>query len=234
MKKYVDPFSDFGFKKLFGADSSKEALIDFLNALLAEEGVHIAQIEYLPLTQLGETPTERITFFDLYCRDADGRLFIVEIQQQSHRNFRERLVYYSTYPVRRQAKKGEWAFELTPVYVIAILNFKLEDDGDPDPVSIIKLVDVKRNRVFYKKLTIICIEMPKFKKSGAHIDSSLEEWLFYLQKMAKLTKAPSNLKNPAIMKFLKDAEIASMSEDEQFRYERSLRAYSNALDRVGF
>jgi predicted transposase/invertase (TIGR01784 family) len=229
MGKYINPFTDYGFKRLFGEHSSKESLIDFLNALLATENVRISHLEYLPFGQLGEKSDDRITFFDLYCTDAEGRHFIVEIQQQSHRNFKERLVFYATYPLQRQAKKGIWAFELSPVYVIAILNFRLGTPKDPDPVSMIKLVDITKNRVFYDKLTFICIEIPRFKKLFTHIESPLEEWLFYLQRMASFSELPQNPKNPAIMKFLSDAELANLSKEEQYKYERSLRTYRDKL-----
>jgi hypothetical protein len=32
--KYIDPFTDFGFKKLFGEDCNQELLLDFLNEVL--------------------------------------------------------------------------------------------------------------------------------------------------------------------------------------------------------
>ncbi|MFM7091140.1 MAG: PD-(D/E)XK nuclease family transposase, partial [Bacteroidota bacterium] len=36
--KYINPFTDFGFKKIFGEEASKTLLLDFLNAILPESG----------------------------------------------------------------------------------------------------------------------------------------------------------------------------------------------------
>ncbi len=35
--KYIDPYTEFGFKKIFGEEASKHQLIDFLNAILPAE-----------------------------------------------------------------------------------------------------------------------------------------------------------------------------------------------------
>ena len=36
-ERYINPYTDFGFKKLFGTELNKELLISFLNALLQGE-----------------------------------------------------------------------------------------------------------------------------------------------------------------------------------------------------
>lgn len=229
MSKYLNPFTDFGFKKLFGENSSRGSLISFLNAVLESDKVQITSIEYLPSQQLGDSSTDRASFFDLYCKDSRGRYFIVEIQRQSHVNFKERLLYYATQPIRRQAKKGIWAFELTPVYVIAILDFVLDQNTPGNEVSFVKLLNLRTGSIFYDKLTFIYIEIPKFRKSSSHIDSLLDQWLFLFKSLTGLSRIPKKLNDPAIMKFLEDAELAKLSEEEQYRYERSLKVYRDNL-----
>ncbi len=77
--KYINPFTDFGFKKLFGEEANKDLLIDFLNALLAEKE-HIKDITYLKNEHLGRTESDRKAIFDLYCETESGDKFIVEMQ----------------------------------------------------------------------------------------------------------------------------------------------------------
>ena len=113
MSIYINPFTDFGFKKLFGEESAKELLIAFLNELLAEEQGIIEDITYLNTEQFGSNEEHRTAFFDLYCRNQRGEHFIVEIQRQKQTNFKERLLYYSTFPIQQQAQRGEWKFELS-------------------------------------------------------------------------------------------------------------------------
>jgi len=49
--RYVNPFTDFGFKKLFGMEVNKDLLIDFLNTLLHTKG-EIKLLTYLPTKRL--------------------------------------------------------------------------------------------------------------------------------------------------------------------------------------
>jgi len=43
--KYINPFTDFGFKKIFGEEASKPLLLDFLNALLPPEH-HVVDLTF--------------------------------------------------------------------------------------------------------------------------------------------------------------------------------------------
>jgi len=122
--KYINPLTDFGFKKLFGIEPNKELLIDFLNQLLPS--VHqIKELTYTKNEHLGGTEYERKAIFDLYCESQSGEKFIVELQKAKQNFFKDRSVYYSTFPIQEQAKKGDWDFELSAVYTIGILDFVL-------------------------------------------------------------------------------------------------------------
>lgn len=114
MSKYLNPFTDYGFKKLFGEPSSQEALISFLNELLREENLNIVSLNYLPSEQLPDDEDQRRSVIDLYCHDQNGRHFLIEMQRIDHLNFKSRLLYYATFPIRQQAKRGHGTFNLTP------------------------------------------------------------------------------------------------------------------------
>ncbi|NCP84294.1 MAG: Rpn family recombination-promoting nuclease/putative transposase [Bacteroidetes bacterium] len=166
MAKFINPFTDFGFKKLFGEESSKEMLISFLNDLLVYESGTIVDITYLNTEQFGQAEDHRKSFFDIYCKNEKEEYFIVEIQRASHLNFKERMLYYSTFPIQQQAKKGEWDFALTAIYVIAILNFELDDkNGNQHKiVSRVQLVESESKEVFYPKLTYIFWKCPNLQR----------------------------------------------------------------------
>ena len=55
--KYVNPFTNFGFKKIFGEEASKPLLMDFLNALLPEK--HITDLQFKNVEQLGNAEQDR-------------------------------------------------------------------------------------------------------------------------------------------------------------------------------
>ena len=106
-EKYINPFTDYGFKNLFGEEMNKDLLLDFLNELLKEEQGQIVDLTYLKTEQLGVTDIDRKAIFDLYCENEKGEKFIVELQKSKQNFFKDRTVYYSTFTIHKQTKKKE-------------------------------------------------------------------------------------------------------------------------------
>jgi predicted transposase/invertase (TIGR01784 family) len=124
--KYLNPFTDFGFKKIFGEEASKPLLIDFLNALLPKTD-KIVDLAFKNNEQLVQTDLDRKAIYDIYCENEKGEKLIVELQKAKQNYFKERTVYYSTFPIKEQAEKGEWNYNLKAVYCIGILDFTFDD-----------------------------------------------------------------------------------------------------------
>jgi predicted transposase/invertase (TIGR01784 family) len=116
--KYINPFTDFGFKKLFGTELNKDLLMDFLNELLKQESVEIVDLSYLNPEQLGRSKDDRKAIFDIYCKTKSGEKIIVELQKAKQKFFKDRSVYYSTFPIQQQAERGDWNFELKAIYTV--------------------------------------------------------------------------------------------------------------------
>ena len=113
--KYIDPFTDFGFKKLFGEECNKDLLLDFLNELLYKEEGNIVSLSYLKTERLGISEEYRKAIFDIYCENEKGEKFIVELQKTRQQYFKDRTLYYSSFAITDQAAKGDWNFELKEV-----------------------------------------------------------------------------------------------------------------------
>jgi len=222
--KYINPLTDFGFKKLFGIEPNKELLIDFLNQLLPP--IHqIKELTYTKNEHLGGTEYERKAIFDLYCESQSGEKFIVELQKAKQNFFKDRSVYYSTFPIQEQAKKGEWDFELSAVYTIGILDFVFEEHKNQEELlHTVKLKDQNGN-VFYDKLTYIYIELPKFTKSDTELETRFDKWLYVFRHLANLQNRPTVLQERVFEKLFEIAEIAKFTPEEKGRYEESLKYY---------
>jgi predicted transposase/invertase (TIGR01784 family) len=235
-EKYINPFTDYGFKRLFGEEPNKDLLLDFLNELLHEEQGKITELTYLKNENLSTTELNRKAIFDLYCTNEYGEKFIVELQKTKQKFFKDRTVYYSTFPIRDQALIGsDWDFELKKVYTIAILDFVFDEDKNkPDKFRYdVKLSDIETKKVFYNKLTFIYLEMPKFNKTVDELESKYEKWLFILRNLHKLDRIPEKLKEDIFLKLFETAEIAKFSREEYQNYEDSLKYYrdlKNSLD----
>lgn len=235
-EKYVNPFTDYGFKRLFGEEPSKELLLDFLNELLKQEQGRITSLTYLKSDRLGGSEDDRRAIFDLYCENERGEKFIVELQKTKQKFFKDRTVYYSTFPIREQAQRGsDWNFELNAVYTVAILDFVFDEDkAEPDKFRYdVKLTDIETCKVFYDKLTFIYLEMPKFSKPLTELTTRFDKWMYVLRNLNKLNRVPDELREGVFLKLFELAEIARFSRQEAEAYEDSLKSYrdlKNSLD----
>ena len=236
VEKYINPFTDYGFKRLFGEQPSKELLLDFLNELLKEEQGKISSLTYLKSDRLGSSEEDRKAVFDLYCENEKGEKFIVELQKTKQKFFKDRTVYYSTFPIREQAKRGsDWNFELNAVYTVAILDFVFDEDkADKEKYRYdVKLADIETCKVFYDKLTFIYLEMPKFSKPIGALTSRFDKWMYVLRNLNKLDRIPDELREGIFERLFELAEIAKFSPEEVQAYEDSLKSYrdlKNSLD----
>ena len=226
-EKYINPFTDYGFKKLFGEEPNKNLLLDFLNELLKDEQGQIKELTYLKTEQLGTTEIDRKAIFDLYCENEKGEKFIVELQKTKQNFFKDRALYYSTFPIREQAKRADWDFELKAIYTIAILDFVFEaDKKEVDKYRYdVKLSDIETNKVFYDKLTFIYLEMPKFNKTVGQLKTKFERWLYVIRNLNKLDRIPDELREKIFDQLFETAEIARFTPDQILLYEDSLKYY---------
>ncbi len=232
---YLNPFTDFGFKKLFGEEYNKDLLIDFLNQLLKNEQGRIKTLTYLKNEHLGRSEADRRAVYDLYCENEQGEKFIVEIQKSKQKFFKDRALYYSTFPIAEQGKAGDWDFELKAVYTVAILDFVFDDDkNDSEKYRYdVKLTDIETSKVFYDKLTFIYLEMPKFEKTLEQLESRFDKWLYVLKNLERLHDIPEKFKDRIFRKLFAAAEIAKFTPEEASAYEDSLKVYrdlKNSID----
>lgn len=224
LERYANFYTDFAFKKLFGTEANKELLVSFLNALL-DGKENIQKLTYLNSENLGTTEFDRKAVFDVYCENEKGEKFLIEMQKAEQQFFKDRSVFYSTFPIRDQAQKGNWDYQLKAVYTIGILNFSF-DDADPEYFHHeVKLMDTKTKEVFYDKLTYIYLEMPKFTKTVDELENMFEKWLFAIRHLPDLLERPSNLSEAVFVRFFEQAEIAKFNRKERLEYEDSLKAY---------
>ena len=222
--KYVNPYTDFGFKLLFGTAMNKELLISFLNALLFGEET-VKDVTYMNTEHLGTQEYDRRAIFDVYCENEKGEKFLVEMQRGEQQFFKDRSLYYSTFPIREQGKRGPWDYELKAVYVIGILNFSFDDTDNEHFHHEVKLVDLHTHKVFYDKLAFIYLEMPKFSKREDELETMFDKWLFVLRNLSSLFERPRALQNRVFDRLFETAEIARVSRKELSEYWESLKNF---------
>lgn len=226
MGKYINPFTDFGFKKLFGSEFNKDLLISFLNQVLGDKE-QIKDLSYLNNENLGNTEADRRAFFDLYCESEKGDRFIIELQNIKQEFFKDRSIYYSTFPLQNQAPKGgDWDYCLKAVYTIGILNFNFPGGEKEERYRReIQLIDNYTHEIFYDKLTFIYLEIPKFNKGEGALKTEFEKWMYVLKNLHTLQERPKAFPERIFERLFTEAEIAKLKPEEMNAYERSLKIY---------
>ncbi|MBF6651654.1 hypothetical protein C3B47_01810 [Flavobacterium columnare] len=225
--KYINPFTDFGFKKIFGEEASKNLLIDFLNALLPEYD-QIKELSFKNTEQLGQTDLDRKAIYDIYCENEKGEKFIVELQKAKQNYFKERTIYYSTFPIREQAEKGEWNYNLKAVYCVGVLDFTFDDyESEPERSEVVHTIKLKNQngKVFYDKLTYIYLEMPNFNKQENELSSRLDKWLYFIKNLEDFQSIPTIFKDEVFTQAFEKAELANFGQLDLDKYESSLKVY---------
>ena len=219
--QYINPYTDFGFKKLFGEEANKDLLVDFLNSILPEKH-QIAELEFQNTENLPDLPTQRKAFFDISCKNKAGEQFIVEMQKESQHYFRDRAVFYTTFPIRNQASKGSgWDFDLKSVYFVAILNFTYDELEDRQKFFREVSLKDQDGDEFYNKLYYF-FQMPRFTKTESELVTQQDKWFYFLKNLVSFEQIPEILREPVFEKAFQTATESNLSSDERKVYERDL------------
>ena len=234
-ERYISLLTDFGFKRIFGSDINKDLLIDFLNSLFNGEQV-VKNVTYLNSEHVGDVYAERKAICDVYCENEHGEKFIVEMQNAYQTYFKDRSLYYATFPIREQAPKGDnWNFKLQHVYVVALLNNDMNEEAfSHESINHdVGLLDKQTHKVFNNKLTFKYVEIARFNKDINELETNFDKWLYVLRNLSRLDNQPTYLRNEVFNRLFSQAEIARFDKKELKAYEDSLKAYrdiKNSLD----
>ena len=248
---YAELLCDFMFKRLFGSEANKDVLMNFLNMIL--EDVEIEDVEFIPTEHFGLTKNDRKAIFDISCRCRNNETLIIEVQKGFQEHFRKRAVYYTSYPINEQgriakenyirdhqsADDGEefrWNFDLKPVMVVAVLNFKFDhsDDWPNDRYhSSYRLREDHSGEVMTDVLRYVFLELGRFRKRIWELESTFDKWMFLLKHMSDLMEIPEIFQTPEFRRLFILAEINNFTPEELEEYDKSLTSmsdYYNIID----
>ena len=229
MTRYINPYTDFGFKKLFGEEANKDLLIDFLNAVLPRDNP-IAELTFCNTEQLPDNKTDRKAVFDIACTSKNGESFTVEMQKAKQLWFKDRAIFCTAFPLLRQAQRGDWNFKLNSVYLVAVLDFKYDEmeerrklyrhvsykDQDGDPFS--------------DRVQMVFLQMPLFDKAESELKTQKDKWLFFLKNLESFEDIPKILREGVFEKAFATAEYVNFSPAMQEAYQSDLKAYRDNIN----
>ena len=219
IQRYVNLMSDYGFKQVFGQVANKEILIAFLNEIISDR--KIVDIEHLRNEQQSQGADGKKSIYDIYCKTDDGSRIIVEMQNAYQKDFVDRAIYYSMFPIQEQIERGSENYQFAPIYMVSIINFKLSElNSETDVLSVHKLRSEKTGNILSNKYTFIFIDLLKFKKELTEIDKDniLDRFYYCLLNIHKLYERPLVLQQEIFNKLFEAAEIAAMDTPEYQNY----------------
>lgn len=228
MGKFINPFTDMGFKLIFGQEVSKPILIEFLNSLLKGER-RIKDLKFLDNYQMRTSDEDRSLIYDIYCQQDNGEYIIVEMQNRSQPYFKNRSIFYASRAVVRQGQKGpEWNYEYKAVYVIAFLNFERKDISDSFRCDV-ALMDMEKGTLFSDKIRLVYLQLPLFRKEPDDCQNTFERIIYVLKNMEILERMPWLAKDAVFQRLASIAEVAALSKDDRRKYDESLRKYRDTI-----
>ena len=235
-EKYMNPYTDFGFKKLFGTAPNKEFLISFLNSLFQGRRSPIVDLHYLNTEILGPYYGDRNSVFDVYCATEDKGHIIVEMQRSEQPYFKDRTLYYASSAIVQQAPKGKWDYELDEVCVVGILNFVFPDKEYPEDSYLheVRLRDGGDYHVVNEKLTFYYLEMPKFGKTEGQLVTMLDKWLYIVKNICYLMERPKEIQERVFTRFFEEARIGMLTPEERQAYEESRKHLWDNYNTISF
>ena len=227
MAQFINPFSDWGFKHIFGREISKDLLICFLNDLFAGEFV-IKSLAFGNKEQIGLSKDSREVIFDIYCTTDEGKEIIVEMQNRGQEHFIDRALYYTSRVIVNQGIKGEWDYDIRPVYTICFMNFI-------DPLlpfgkfrTDMILADRDNGKMVSDKIRMVYRMLPFFEKTETECETDFERWIFVLKNMNTFERMPFLAKNAVFKKLAEISDLRTLSKKDMDKYEDSIRIMRDA------
>ena len=245
-ERFINPFTDYGFKRIFGTELSKDLLIEFLNSLLPE--VHIQDLTFCNVEQFGQVEDSRKAIFDVLCRNEKGEYFLVEMQRRPQKHFTDRILFYASFLIQNQMKETQeqfrkmnrkrqrkelppadllewdpnWLYRMSRVYVVCFLDFEMIK-GYPEKYrwNVLRM-DKDEHVVFGDALQEIYLEMPKFQLTLRECKTLAERFLYVLKNMEILNRMPEELNNQIFRKLKHIASMSRFSPEEMLAYQMSV------------
>lgn len=210
--KYADLLDDDVFKLVFGQESSKYVMIEFLNQVIPDRT--IVDLDFVDKEMHPLDRSRKNSVYDMFCKTDDGSRIVVEVQRRKQATYVERAIYYSTYQIGGQVASGADDYGFYPVYVISILDFEIDQNkGNTDVKTVYRLYEESSHTLLTDRLTFIFIELSKFRKKIDELSGDILEGMYFCFKnMVHLKERPDILEHEVFKKIFEVSELLNMDD----------------------
>jgi predicted transposase/invertase (TIGR01784 family) len=211
---FIDPKTDFAFKKIFGSPQSKDILISFLDAMLYDGTGSILDLTILDPYQAPRIQGIKESFLDVKAVLASGQTVIIEMQVLNVLGFDKRVLYNAAKAFSIQLEVGDDYTRLNPVIALTITDFEMFPNS-PKVISHYRLMERTELTDYSDDIELVFAELPKFTKSLPELDSLIDKWLFFLRSASQLQSVPPSLDGiPALHQAFEVAQQSRLSPEE--------------------
>lgn len=216
--KFADVKNDIAFRKIFGNENRKEALISFLNAILDfHNDQRITQVTILNPYQLPKLKGGKVTIIDIKATDQAGRTYIIEMQVGDMDGFEKRVLYYSSKSYTDQIKRADFYRKFRPVIFIGVLDFELTQNKNY--ISRSQVRDIETGEQTIKDIEFNFIELPKFHKTLPELKNLTEKWVYFIKNAENLEVVPDNINDEGLKSAYEEANVQSWTQEELDAYD---------------
>ncbi|MEG4963594.1 MULTISPECIES: Rpn family recombination-promoting nuclease/putative transposase [unclassified Microcoleus] len=218
---FINPKTDFAFKKIFGSADSKDILISFLNAILYEAQPVIEDLEIIDPYLAPKIKGVKDTYLDVKAKITGDKTVIIEMQVLNVESFEKRILYNAAKAYSVQLKKGDKYDLLNPVIALTITDFQMFENLE----TVISRFVLKEKTFFVDFLTneleYVFVELPKFNKTLEELKTLTDKWIYFMKTARTLSYVPEELGNvPELRQAFAIANEANLEPDELEDLER--------------
>ncbi|HAA26781.1 MAG TPA: transposase [Cyanobacteria bacterium UBA8553] len=212
---FINPKTDFAFKRIFGSEQSKDILISFLNALLYDGNPTIEDLEILNPYLAPRIRGVKDTYLDVKARITGDKTVIIEMQVLNVEGFEKRILYNAAKAYSIQLNTGEDYTLLDPVIALTITDFEMF----PNLENMISRFVLKEKEYLVDYLIydieLVFLELPKFKKGLGELETITDKWIYFLKTARSMTTVPEIMETvPEIKKAFEIANQANLNREE--------------------
>jgi len=223
--RYINPKTDFAFKKIFGSTGSLGILRSFLNAVLYEGSPRIVSLEIVDPYSIPRLEGMKDSYLDVRAVLDDGQHVIIEMQVLNIPGMEKRVLYNAAKEYSNQLIKGQDYRMLNPVIALTLTDFIMFPDLEDQVISRFALME-KNKLIAYPEgdVELVFVELPKFRTGLEELRTLTDKWLYFVASAAELESVPPKLSAVnEIGDAFEIAEMARLTPDEDHRLELKLR-----------
>ncbi|MEG3902632.1 Rpn family recombination-promoting nuclease/putative transposase [Microcoleus sp. B4-C5] len=211
---FINPKTDFGFKKIFASPQSKEVLISFLNAMLYNAEPTITDLEIIDPYAAPSITGLKDTYLDVKAKITGNKTVIIEMQVINVEAFTKRVIYNAAKTYATQLKRREGYSKLNPLIALTITDFILFENTEKF-LSHFVFKEVEENFEYYREIELVFVELPKFNKKLEQVENLIQSWIYFIKNAPELEEIPDKLASvPEIQTAFNIANRSTLNLDE--------------------